>query len=79
VLARIRVGPARSPWVAAGALSAGDERFWLVTIFLASAALRGWLSIINQEANDDHLEVANLIRQGGWLPPASWPAPASTG
>lgn len=29
VLARIRVGPARSPWLAMGALSAGGERFWV--------------------------------------------------
>jgi hypothetical protein len=47
------------------------ERFWLITIFLTSAVARGWLSIINPAANDDHFEVANLIRNGGWLPPAS--------
>lgn len=47
-----------------------DERFWLLAIFLASAVARGWLSLVNPEANDDHLEVANLIRDGGWLPPA---------
>ena len=29
VLARIRVGRARSPWLAAGALSVGGERFWV--------------------------------------------------
>ncbi len=48
-----------------------DERFWLVVIFVASTVARGWLSIVNTEANDNHLEVADLIRKGGWRQPAS--------
>ena len=48
-----------------------DERFWLAAIFVAGALARGWLSVINPEANDNHLEVADLIRKGGWQQPVS--------
>lgn len=50
---------------------ARNERFWLIAIFAVSAIVRGWLSVINPQANDDHLAVARMIRDAGWLPPAS--------
>ena len=50
---------------------ARDERFWVVVILIASAVARGWLCIVNRESNDDHAVVAHMIRNGGWLPPAS--------
>lgn len=49
----------------------GDERFWVLAILVASALARGWLCIVNRESNDDHAIVAHMIRNGGWLPPAS--------
>jgi hypothetical protein len=48
-----------------------DERFWAVIILVASAIARGWISVVNRESNDDHFGLARMIREGGWVPPAS--------
>lgn len=48
-----------------------DPRFWLLIVFLSSGIGRGWLSLINPVANDDHLEVARMIRQDDGQPPAA--------
>jgi hypothetical protein len=48
-----------------------DERFWVIVVLLGSALARGSLSIVNPQANDDHLIVAQMIHDGNWRPPAS--------
>jgi len=70
-LARVRVGAARSPWLAAGALRAGAERFWLgglgrrprvdarpdrLAARIPSPA--GWLDLSVTTAEDDAVAVA---------------------
>ncbi|MBI3784757.1 MAG: hypothetical protein HY270_15295 [Deltaproteobacteria bacterium] len=49
----------------------GREERWILVILLASAVARAWLCVINTEANDDHLQVVALIRNAGWVQPAS--------
>jgi hypothetical protein len=78
VLARIRVGPARSPWVAAGALSVGDGRFWVggfghrprvdarpdgLAARIPSPA--GWLELSVTTAEDGAVAVAYADPSGG--------------
>jgi hypothetical protein len=53
------------------ALQRDRELRWVIVIFLVSALARGWVCVINWQANDDHFFVAHLIREAGWSPPAS--------
>jgi hypothetical protein len=78
VLARVRVGPALSPWLAAGALRTGAERFWLgrfgrrpqVDAQPDRLAARipspgGWLELAATTAEDDAVAVAYTDPSGG--------------
>ncbi|HYD49993.1 MAG TPA: hypothetical protein VEB21_16670, partial [Terriglobales bacterium] len=47
-----------------------DHRSWVALILLGSALLRGWLCLVNPNANDDHLIVAEMIRRDDWQAPA---------
>lgn len=49
-----------------------DKWFWAGAAVLAgSTVLRCWLGVINHQQNDNHLEVADLIRYSGWVQPES--------
>jgi len=77
-LARIRVGPVRSPWIAIGALSVGGERIWLgglgrrPQIEAQPGAMSGrvpspgaWLELKVSTAKDDAVAVAYEDPSGG--------------
>jgi hypothetical protein len=46
----------------------GKTHIIYLVIFLLSITLRLGLSLVNREANDDHMQVVNLILQSGKLP-----------
>lgn len=49
-----------------------NPRFWLVlAITVVSFVARTWLAVVNDQSNDDHSTVANMIWEDGWRPPAS--------
>lgn len=78
VLARIRVGRARSPWLASGALSSGGERFWVGGFgrrprahvqpgaLLARIPCPGaWLELTVSTSGDDAVAVVYADPSGG--------------
>lgn len=49
-----------------------DKWFWAgFAVLIVSFVLRCWIGILNQEQNDNHLQVADMIRSSGWAAPAS--------
>jgi len=78
VLARIRVGPARSPWLAMGALSVGGERFWIGgfgrrpradvrpgALVARIPCPRAWLEVSVSTSADNAVTVAYADPSGG--------------
>lgn len=50
----------------------GDEWFWAgMAVLVASLVLRCWAGILNYQQNDNHLMVADMIRNAGWVAPES--------